>query len=70
MIELFTAATPDGRKITIMLEECSLPYEAHPVDLGRAEQREASFPEISPNGPLSAVRAIPLRQLLASSKPL
>jgi GST-like protein len=56
MIELFTAATPNGWKITIMLEECGLPYEARTVDLFRGEQREARFLEISPNGRIPAIR--------------
>lgn len=56
MIELYTAATPNGWKITIMLEECGLPYEAHSVDLGRGEQREPWFVELSPNGRIPAIR--------------
>ena len=56
MIELYTAATPNGWKITIMLEECGLPYTVHPVDLGRGEQREPAFLEISPNGRIPAIR--------------
>ncbi len=56
MIELYTAATPNGWKITIMLEECGLPYTVHPVDLARGEQREAWFLELSPNGRIPAIR--------------
>lgn len=40
MIELFTAPTPNGWKVGIMLEECGLPYQARLVDLGKGEQRE------------------------------
>ena len=58
MIELFTSPTPNGWKISIMLEECGLPYEVHPVDLGRGEQLEASFLEISPNGRIPAIRHV------------
>ncbi len=56
MIELYTAATPNGWKITIMLEECGLPYEVRPIDLGRGEQRESWFLELSPNGRIPAIR--------------
>ncbi len=56
MIDLYTAPTPNGWKITIMLEECRLPYTVHAVDLARGEQREAWFLEISPNGRIPAIR--------------
>jgi GST-like protein len=56
MIDLYTAATPNGWKITIMLEECGLPYTVHPVNLARGEQREDGFLEISPNGRIPAIR--------------
>jgi GST-like protein len=38
MIELYTAPTPNGWKISIMLEECGLPYEAKWVNIGHGEQ--------------------------------
>jgi len=56
MIDLYTAPTPNGWKITIMLEECGLPYEVHPVDLSRGEQHEESFLRLSPNGRIPAIR--------------
>jgi len=34
MIELYTWSTPNGRKISIMLEELGLPYNVHPIDIG------------------------------------
>ncbi len=40
MITLYTAATPNGRKASIMLEECELDYDAHPMALGRREQKQ------------------------------
>ena len=40
MIYLYYAPTPNGWKITIMLEECSLPYRIIPVNLGKGEIRE------------------------------
>lgn len=55
MIELYTAPTPNGWKISIMLEECGLPYRAHPIALGKGEQRSAGFLAISPNGRIPAI---------------
>ena len=39
MIELYTWGTPNGRKISIMLEEIRMPYNVHPVNLGNNEQK-------------------------------
>ena len=55
MITLYTAATPNGRKATIMLEECELPYEATWFDLGELTQKEPWFLEINPNGRVPAI---------------
>jgi len=55
MIELFTAGTPNGQKISIMLEELGLPYAVRPLDLGRKEQKEAWYLEINPNGRIPAI---------------
>jgi GST-like protein len=55
VIELYTAATPNGWKISIMLEECGLPYRAHPIALGKGEQRSPEFLAISPNGRIPAI---------------
>ena len=55
MIELYTAATPNGWKISIMLEECGLAYRAHPIALGKGEQRSPEFLAISPNGRIPAI---------------
>lgn len=55
MIDLYFAATPNGWKITVMLEECGLPYRVHPVNLGKGEQFEPEFLSISPNGKIPAI---------------
>lgn len=55
MIELFTAGTPNGYKVSIMLEELGLPYRVRPVDLGRREQKEPWFLRINPNGRIPAI---------------
>ena len=49
MIELYTWATPNGRKISIALEELALPYTVHPINIGKGEQRSPEFTAISPN---------------------
>lgn len=55
MIELFTAATPNGRKISVMLEELGLPYTVRALDLGKLEQKQAWFLRINPNGRIPAI---------------
>ena len=48
MIELFYASTPNGRKISIMLEEINFPYKVTPVDLSNGGQFDSKFRSISP----------------------
>lgn len=55
MIDLHYAATPNGWKVSIMLEECGLPYAVHPVNLGRGEQFAPDFLAISPNNRIPAI---------------
>lgn len=55
MIDLYTWTTPNGRKISIALEEIQLPYRVHPVDIGRNEQFEPAFVAISPNNKIPAI---------------
>jgi GSH-dependent disulfide-bond oxidoreductase len=55
MIELFTAATPNGWKVSIALEELGLPYTVRPIALGKLEQKEEWFLEINPNGRIPAI---------------
>ena len=55
MIDLYTWGTPNGRKVSIMLEEVGLPYRAHPVNIGAGDQFEAAFQEISPGGKVPAI---------------
>jgi GST-like protein len=45
MIDLYTWATPNGRKISIALEELGLPYEVHPINIGEGEQFSTEFSE-------------------------
>src|SRR6185295_11006990 len=55
MIELFTAATPNGFKVSIALEELSLSYTVRPISLGKLEQKEEWFLKINPNGRIPAI---------------
>jgi GST-like protein len=54
-IDLYYWPTPNGWKISIMLEECGLPYVVHPVDISRGEQFGESFLKISPNNRIPAI---------------
>lgn len=55
MIDLYTWGTPNGRKVSIMLEECGLPYRVHAVDIGKGEQDVPAFRVINPNGKIPAI---------------
>lgn len=55
MIEFHYAPTPNGWKISIMLEECGLPYEVKRVDIGRGDQFKPEFLAISPNNRIPAI---------------
>ncbi len=54
-IELYYWPTPNGHKITIMLEECGLPYEIKYVNIGRGDQFKPDFLKISPNNRMPAI---------------
>ena len=47
-IELWTAATPNGWKVTLLLEEAGIPYTVHPVNLERGDQHTDEFRRLSP----------------------
>ena len=55
MIDLYTAATPNGWKASITLEELELPYEVHAIDLSSGEQKKPWFTAINPNGRIPAI---------------
>jgi GSH-dependent disulfide-bond oxidoreductase len=54
-IALYYWPTPNGWKISIMLEECGLPYAVHPVDISKGEQFASEFLAISPNNRIPAI---------------
>ncbi|WP_300339674.1 glutathione S-transferase N-terminal domain-containing protein [Accumulibacter sp.] len=55
MIDLYTAATPNGHKISIALEELALPYELHMLSLSEREPKQPWFLAINPNGRIPAI---------------
>ena len=55
MIDLYTWATPNGRKITILLEEINTPYSIHPVNIDNNEQFTKQFSRISPSNKIPAI---------------
>lgn len=55
MITLHTWGTPNGRKVSIMLEECGLEYVVHPVDIARGEQSRPEYVALSPSGKIPAL---------------
>ena len=54
-IDLYTWNTPNGRKISVALEEMGLPYNVHPVNIGKNEQFNPDFLKISPNNRIPAI---------------
>jgi GST-like protein len=54
-IELHTWNTPNGRKISVALEEMGLPYTVHPINIGKGEQFAPEFLKISPNNRIPAI---------------
>lgn len=55
MIDLYTAPTPNGWKVSITLEELGIPYRVHAIDLGRNEQKERWYLELNPNGRIPTI---------------
>jgi GST-like protein len=55
MIDLYTWGTSNGRKASIMLEECGLPYRVHPIDIGKGDQFKPEFVAINPNSKIPAI---------------
>ncbi|BCW90642.1 Disulfide-bond oxidoreductase YfcG [Alphaproteobacteria bacterium SO-S41] len=55
MIDFYSWTTPNGRKVSIMLEECGLAYTVHPVNISLNQQFEPNFLKISPNNKIPAI---------------
>lgn len=54
-IQLYSLATPNGRKVSIALEELGLPYDAHRIDISKGDQFTDEFIEINPNSKIPAI---------------
>ena len=55
MIDLYTWATPNGRKASVMLEEVGLPYAVHATNIGKDESRTEAFLAMNPNGKIPVI---------------
>lgn len=55
MIDLYTAATPNGHKVSIALEELGLPYQVHVLSFDQKEQKAPEYLKINPNGRIPAI---------------
>jgi len=55
MIELYTWGTPNGRKVSVMLEELGLPYRVHKIDIGKGEQFKPEYVAINPNSKIPTI---------------
>ncbi|WGD49063.1 glutathione S-transferase N-terminal domain-containing protein [Bradyrhizobium sp. CB1650] len=55
LLQLYSLPTPNGVKVSIMLEEIGLPYEVHLVDFGKDDQKTAEFISLNPNGKIPAI---------------
>ncbi|MFV8559000.1 glutathione S-transferase family protein [Sulfitobacter sp. SBS6] len=56
MIDLYSWTTPNGRKVSILLEELGVPYTAHPIDITNDDQFAPDFLKISPNNKIPAIK--------------
>lgn len=55
MIDLYYWPTPNGHKIPIMLEECGLPYQVHPINMLKGEQFDPAYLKINPNNKIPSI---------------
>jgi GST-like protein len=55
MIQLYTWGTPNGKKVSIMVEEVGIPYEVHPINLSEGDQHKPAYLAINPNNKIPAI---------------
>ena len=67
MIDLYTWTTPNGRKISILLEELGIDYEAHAIDISAGDQKSPAFLAVSPKGQIPVVRDRETGQVVSES---
>lgn len=68
MFDLYTFTTPNGRKISIALEELELPYEVHKIDITKGEQFTPEYVDVSNGKRRADVRSIQSLQSLCTRK--
>ena len=56
MFDLYTSATPNGYKVSILLEELELDYKVHKIDMGKQEQKQKWFLQLNPNGRIPVIK--------------
>jgi GST-like protein len=56
MFDLYTSATPNGYKVSILLEELELNYTVHKIDMGKQEQKKKWFLQLNPNGRIPVIK--------------
>lgn len=55
MIQFYTWGTPNGKKVSIMLEEIAMPYEVHPINIGKGDQLTPEYLAINPNNKIPSI---------------
>ena len=55
MIQLYTWGTPNGKKVSIMLEEVGIPYEVHPINLQKGDQFTPAYLAVNPNNKIPSI---------------
>jgi GST-like protein len=55
MIQLYTWGTPNGKKVSIMLEEIELPYQVYPINIGQGDQFKPEYLAINPNNKIPSI---------------
>ena len=55
MIQLYTWGTPNGKKVSIMMEEIGMPYEVHPINIGQGDQFKPEYLAINPNNKIPSI---------------
>ena len=64
MIDLYTWHTPNGRKVSIMLEEIGMTYNVFPINIAKDEQFQPHFLEVSPNNRIPAITVAQIRSIV------